>query len=60
MRTFLSDRWHLWCRHVGDPMTENAGSELRDIQHWLYQNGGAQMKRPPWPAECKICTLTFH
>jgi hypothetical protein len=35
LRTCLSDRRHLRCRHVRDPMTDNANfSEFRNIQHW--------------------------
>src|SRR5262245_29060485 len=32
---FPSDRRHLRCRHLRDPMTDNADfSEFRNIQHW--------------------------
>jgi hypothetical protein len=35
LRTFPSDRRHFRCRHVRDPMTDNADfSEFRNIQHW--------------------------
>src|SRR5262245_8897719 len=60
MRTFQSERRLLRYRHLGDPMTDNPDSEFRTIQHWHYQNVGAQMKQPPWPAECTIHTATFH
>src|SRR5262245_14321142 len=61
MRTFQSDRRHLRCRHVDDPMTDNAHvSGFRDIQHRHYQNVGRADEAPPWPAECTICTVTFH
>jgi hypothetical protein len=35
LRTFPLDRRHLRCRHVRDPMTDNADFyEFRNIQHW--------------------------
>jgi hypothetical protein len=49
LRTFPSDRRHLRCRHVRDPMTDNADfSEFRNIQHWRQL-----LRRTLEPFQCR-------